>query len=372
MKIAWDGRALVGPRTGIGWYTHHLLQAFSKVEGDWQGCLYTNRRVGDEFDARLTQKTIPFPNTVHLRSVWERCLLPRTLSRNPVDLWHSPMAVIPSKIEAASVATVHDVAFHLFPEIQPPSYRRYWQYWTERACRCADRIIAVSESTRQDLLKHFGADPARVAVVHEAADPTVAQPASEGEVREVSGRFRIPPRFLLFVGTLEPRKNLGFLLDVLDCAQARGAGLPPLLVAGGKGWLHGAVEKRFASFGEKVRWVGYLNRTELRVLYQLATLILVPSRYEGFGLQAAEALAAGAVVVSSNLSSLPEVVGEGGILLPVQDPEVWVQTIAELVENRTELASWKERARRWSTKFSWERAARETFAVYSDAIRNRR
>ena len=365
MRIAWDGRGLVAPRTGIGWYTYHLLEAFSSLEEDWQGHLLLNRDVEDAFHHRIRKQIIPFPNTVHLRAIWERILLPRSLRRMDLDVWHSPMTVIPPRTGARkTVATVHDIAFLLYPEIQPPSYRKYWTRWTREACQRADRVIAVSESTRRDLIEHFPVDPSKIAVVQEASDPFMAETASGSEVHRVVKERDLPPRFLLFVGTLEPRKNLPFLLDVYDEADRRGIHLPPLIVAGGKGWLQPGMEERIAGMSDRVRCLGYLGRTELRVLYQQATLVLVPSRYEGFGLQAADAMAAGSLVLASNLSSLPEVVGEGGILLPVEDPGVWVDKISELVEDTVTLDLWREKAKQQASGFSWERAAQETLRVY--------
>lgn len=370
MRIAWDGRGLVAPRTGIGWYTYHLLEGFSSIEEDWSGDLLLNRDVDDDFDKRIRRRVIPFPNTVHLRTAWERFLLPRSLRRMNLDVWHSPMTVIPLRTGArVTVATVHDIAFLLYPEIQPPSYRKYWTRWTTEACERADRVIAVSESTRRDLIERFPVEPSKISVVHEAADPFMAETAPDKEVSRVVKEHDLPPRFLLFVGTLEPRKNLSFLLDVYDEAEGQGIRLPPLFVAGGKGWLQPDIEERIGRSPGRICRLGYLGRSDLRVLYQKADLVLVPSLYEGFGLQAADAMAAGSPVLASNLSSLPEVVGDGGILLPVDDPIVWVDKIAELVEDRDSLESWRERAKQQAARFSWKQAARETLEVYEEALK---
>lgn len=365
MRIAWDGRALVAPRTGIGWYTYHLLRGFEALEGDWTGSLIENRRIEDRFDSRIEQEVIRFPNTVRLRSLYEGFLLPRKLNRLKPEVWHSPMTVIPEGLAGVrTVATVHDVAFRLFPEIQPPAYRNYWNYWTEQACQRADRIVAVSEATRRDLLEHFEVDPEKVVVVHEAADPYMAQPVPENEVAGLRARYDLPGRFLFFVGTLEPRKNLSLLFEVYRIARERKIELPLLIVAGGKGWLQERIENEAGKAGDKVRLIGYLDREALRAFYKSADLVLVPSLYEGFGLQAAEALAAGAVTLASNVSSLPEVVGEGGLLLPPNDPECWLKTMVDLLEDSGGRETWKSKARTQSKKFSWERAAKETFEVY--------
>jgi len=361
---------LVGPRTGIGWYTRHLLQGFSFLEDDWTGTVIGNRTLRDEFSDRIRREVIPFPNTVRIRFLWESVLLPARLNRMNFDVWHSPMTVIPRHIgKIATVATVHDIAFLLYPEIQPPRYRGYWTRRIATACHRANRIIAVSESTRRDLLERFEVDPAKVRVVHEAADPFLSQEVSEEELEETRKRFSLPERFLLFVGTLEPRKNLAFLLEVYEEAQRRKVEIPPLVVVGGKGWLQKEVEQRLSNLGDRVRRVGYLDRKDLRAFYGLSDLTLVPSLYEGFGLQALEAMAAGCVVVASDSSSLPEVVGKGGILLPIdRGAGIWLDKILELVDNESACRSWREKGRIRAGSFSWTRAAEETFRVYQEAL----
>jgi glycosyltransferase involved in cell wall biosynthesis len=367
VRIAWDGRALVGPRTGIGWYTHHLIRGFESIEEDWTAGLYINQAIPDHFGERIHVKSLPFPNTVHLRPLWENLWLPAMLRKGPPDVWHSPLSVVPRKAPCATVATVHDVAFLHYPEILSPAYRKYWTRRIGQACQKADRVIAVSEATRKDLLEGFQADPARVSVVHEAADPLYSLPAEEGEKQEIRRRFDLPGGFFLFVGTLEPRKNLRFLFDVYGEVSRRWKEALPLVVAGGKGWLEPDIEKRIEAFGGKVRQAGYLERRDLRALYQTATLVLVPSLYEGFGLQAVEAMACGAVVMASNVSSLPEVVGEGGVLLSIESRDAWVDKIIELSDNERERELLSAKALSQAARFSWKRAAEETCQVYREA-----
>ena len=372
MRIAWDGRALVGPRTGIGWYTHHLVRAFGEMESDWEADLLVNRPISDSFGDRVRQVVLGFPNTVHLRPLWEKGILRRWLQRNPIDVWHSPLTLVPKFGDFAKVATVHDIAFLLYPEVQPRSYRRYWIRKHREACRWSDRIICVSESTRRDLLEHFDVEPDRVVVVHEASDPSIASGKSPEVYREEVRRLGLAGDFLLFVGTLEPRKNLGFLLSVYEVAEREGIDLPPLAVVGGKGWLQSGLAERVRSLEGRVIMMGYLGRPELEALYHQAKLVLVPSQYEGFGLQAAEAQASGAVVLAADVSSLPEVVGEGGRLLPIESPRIWVDNIRELLENEDRLKDWSQKALGQAARFSWTRAAEETYRVYQEAVEDRK
>ncbi len=368
MKIAWDGRGLVGPRTGIGWYTHHLIRGFQTLEEDWSADLYLNKAIPDQFGEEVTRRILPYPNTVRLRSFWENNLLPWGLKRHPADLWHSPLSVVPKGLPCKTVATIHDLAFLHFPDILPRAYREYWTRRVTGACARADKLIAVSEATRKDLHHWFDVPDERVVVVYEAADPFYHFPPSQEEIKSVRSRLGLEDPFFLFVGTLEPRKNLAFLLDVYQLLRKKIKDPPQLVIAGGKGWLQEDVEDRILALGTKGKLVGYLNRNELRALYRSAEMVLVPSRYEGFGLQAVEAMACGAVVLSSNVSSLPEVVGDGGVLLPLDTPEVWVDKIIELADNDPELARLRERAVRRTARFSWPQAAQETLRVYQSVM----
>lgn len=367
-RIAWDGRGLVGPRTGIGWYTHHLIRGFEALLEEWSADLYLNHSIADTFSSRVRPRVFTYANTVRLRGLWENMILPWALHRHPPDVWHSPLSVVPKKARFARVATIHDVAFLRFPHILPREYRKYWTKRIKDSCRNADLLIAVSEATRSDVLEFFRVDPSRVTVVHEAADPFYHSAPSPEEVESVRRQHNLPGDFFLFVGTLEPRKNLSFLLDVYEALLARREEVPTLAVAGGKGWLQSGIGERLSALGDKVRPLGYLERGDLRALYAASTLVMVPSLYEGFGLQAAEAMACGAVVLASDVSSLPEVVGEGGLLLPIDGAEPWVDKILELVDNPSEAERLRRAAVERARHFSWEGAAVETFAAYRRAV----
>jgi len=368
VRIAWDGRGLCGPRTGIGWYTHHLLRAFEHIDEDWSGHILLNETPPDRFTDRFTCHCFPFPRTVRLRFGWENIILPGMLRKISPDIWHSPLSVVPPFGRFPKAVTVHDVAFLHFPEILPRAYRNYWIRHTRRACQQADRILAVSESTRRDLTDFFPGCASRIEVIPEAADPFYNQPPSQMEREEVLSRHRLSSGFLLFVGTLEPRKNLRFLIEACNQLHESWQDCPPLVIAGGKGWLQSDLMSKIGSNPAKIRLLGYLERKELRVLYHEAGMVLIPSLYEGFGLPAVEAMACGAIVVASDASSLPEVVGEGGVLLPIDDPARWAGAIRTLLESPEQIKKLRQSAREQSQKFSWEKTARETFRVFREMV----
>lgn len=368
MRIAWDGRGLCGPRTGIGWYTHHLLRAFEEVDKNWTGHLFLNEIPPDLFTDRLKYRCFPFPRTVRLRRIWEDLILPGMLRTLSPDIWHSPLSVIPPFGQFPKVATVHDVAFLHFPEILPRAYRSYWTRHTRRACQNADRILAVSESTRRDLIDFFPGCADRVEVVPEAADPFYNHVPNAEERMTVLSRHALSPGFLLFVGTLEPRKNLGFLIRAYTRLAESWRDCPPLVITGGKGWLQADLVSTIESSPERFRLVGYLERKDLRVLYREAGVVLVPSLYEGFGLPAIEAMACGGMVLASAVSSLPEVVGEGGMLLPIDDPNRWTEAIRDLLSSPDRQDRYRKSGPQQAQKFSWQKTATETLRVFRELV----
>jgi len=367
VRIAWDGRGLVGPRTGLGFYTYRLIKAFESLQEDWSADLFTNQTVEESWSDRVQPIVLPYPNTVRLRRFWEETWLPSRLARTKADIWHSPLSCVPAKISIPTIATIHDVAFLHYPEILPPAYRKYWTRQVSSACERADALIAVSEATRDDLLHFFDIPDDRIHVVYEAADPLYFE-TPEGENRVLLTRdYGLDADYLLFVGTLEPRKNLRFLLDVYREALSQKENLPTLVIVGGKGWLEPTLEMEIERLGNSVLRLGYVDPEKLHALYRNARVVLVPSRYEGFGLQAAEALASGAAVIAANLSSLPEVVGDGGLLLPL-DQEVWVENILELNENDEAVSRLQKAAREQAAKFSWSKTAQETWEVFTSVL----
>jgi glycosyltransferase involved in cell wall biosynthesis len=265
------------------------------------------------------------------------------------------------------VITIHDLAFLHFPQILDAGARRFYGQ-VRAAAHNADGVIAVSEATRRDIAALLDLDPARVDVVHEAADPRFAPTlVASDERRIVNGRELTAGGFLLFMSTIEPRKNLETLLRALRvCLDRDGRAGYLLAAAGARGWLdepiYGLV--RELRLEDAVVFLGHVGPEDQIWLYNACRLYLNPSLYEGFGLPALEALACGAPAVVADTSSLPEVVGEAARRLPPRDVGAWADAIAGLWADE---AARRELARRGppqAATFSWRRAAEETLAVY--------
>ena len=280
------------------------------------------------------------------------------------DVFHATWHLLPCLRTPATVMTLYDLSFALFPETHLRVLRWSSNALVPRFLRACDRIIAISESTKRDAVRLYGIPEEKIVVTHLAAEDRF-RPADPDRVAEVRGRFGLPPRFLLYVGTIEPRKNLDVLLGALLQLKGRGRDVP-LVVAGRLGWLYDGFLAKIRSLGLEslVLLPGFVPDDDLPALYTAAEAFVYPSVYEGFGIPVLEAMGCGTPVLCSDASSLPEVAGDGGILLPPGDPAAWAEAIARLTEEPALRRELRERGFRQASRFRWEETARRTWEVY--------
>jgi glycosyltransferase involved in cell wall biosynthesis len=285
------------------------------------------------------------------------------------ELFHSTEHLLLPLRGVPTVLTVHDLIFKLFPD-----YHKRLNYWyLNRAmplyCRQATAIIAVSEASKRDLVKFYGVDPVKVTVVYEAA-ATHFRPSTPARIANVRSAYHLPERFLLHLGTIEPRKNLMRLLDAFQILRRSFPDLH-LLLAGSRGWLTDDFFARIAADGlsDAVRPLGWVSDEDLPAVIGAAALAVQPSLYEGFGLPILEHMACGQVVAASDSSSHPEVGGAAAAYFDPTDVAGMAATIARLLNDRDEYDHRRALGLEQAARFSWERAARETEAVYERALR---
>lgn len=293
----------------------------------------------------------------------------RAIRRLPLDLLHDPTGsmLFARRPNCRSVLTIHDLTSLMMPGVN----RRGWlahRLFGRRACHHADRIIAISEQTKRDLLHHHRVPEGRIRVVANGLSARFQLPAAE-EVARVRDRWTGGRPFVLFVGVLQPRKNVPALLRAYAAARAQGLAWP-LVIAGGKGWgyepIFALVEE--LKLHDAVVFTGRVDDAELPALYGAAEIFAFPSLYEGFGWPPLEAMACGTPVICSNASSLPEVVGEAAVSVDPRDERAWTEAILRLAGDADLRRSLRESGRRRAALFSWERCARETWAVYQEAL----
>jgi len=373
MRIGIDARTLSGRFTGDRTYWRGLIGGLGAVDTQNEYVLYTRRPIeGDPplgLGANFSWRTLPRPAQ---DAAWMLLGWPRALQSDRIDVAHTQYNVPLLGCRCPVVTTVHDVSFRVHPDLFLPRDRWVLNTLVPRSMRRAARVVAVSESTRRDIARFCPSVPKdRVRVILEAADARFA-PAQGGQETAQAAANRalgLDDRpYLLAVGVLQPRKNLALLLDAFALVKL-GPQPPPhrLVVAGKRGWLD-ETDAQLAALPESVRadvhLAGYVADDALPTLYGGADALCYPSKYEGFGLPPLEAMACGCPVLCSRSSSLPEVIGDAGILLPADDSGAWAHALEKLLASPAVRARWRERGPARAALFSWEKAARETLEVY--------
>ena len=265
-----------------------------------------------------------------------------------------------------SVLTIHDVVYLTHPEWHLPLNRYFLRVAMPVFARRARAIIAVSEYTRRQVVELLPVDPARVHVVYEAADPRFRPVRDPAALAEVCARYRLRRPFILFVGAIEPRKNLPLLLRAFAGLCQEPDFRHQLVIAGGKGWLYDEVytTAERLNLGERLRFAGFVADEDLPALYSAADLFAHPAHFEGFGLTPLEAMACGTPVVASDATSLPEVVGEGGLLVPPHDERAWAEALRRVAHDRALHDRLAAQGLEQAARFSWQETARRTVEVY--------
>ncbi|HEU5317196.1 MAG TPA: glycosyltransferase family 1 protein [Chloroflexota bacterium] len=362
-RLALDARLLHYNRTGIGRYIRHLYQALAPVAPERDLTVgYSRKDREHALDPAWRRGTVLWTPPHHRLERWT---LAAELLRLRPALVHAPDHVCPQPLGWRTVLTVHDLAFWRLPETHTPESRAYYD-GLRRSAAQATRIICVSHATRQELLAEMPDLAHKCRVVYEAPDPLFLGP-SEGPSTVATGR-----RYFVFVGTISPRKNVARIVEAFAAAVADAPSRerPELIMVGGDAPGAEDIRSMPAPLGVErdVRFVGHQPASEVARLYRAALALVYPSLMEGFGLPILEAMACGAPVITSNRSSMPEVAGEVALFV---DPER-VPEIAGAMRRALEDASLRDRlataGRLRVTQFSWERAARETLAVFDDAL----
>ncbi|NOZ73613.1 MAG: glycosyltransferase family 4 protein [Chloroflexi bacterium] len=369
MRIGIDVRLVHYRKAGISWYTLRLLQALAQIDHENEYVLLQHRK---QVEALLTAPNFSVATLMtppHFRfEQWPLSL--ETLFLD-LDLIHSPDFIPPLHNRIPAVITVHDLGFLLYPNFVTADAARYYGQ-TELAVKRASRIIAVSNSTRTDLVKLLGTPESKISVIYEAADP-LFKPISVKEARQClrEAQISIPEQFILAVGTIEPRKNLGTLLRAYLRLRADYGLKLPLVLAGEPGWLFDDIQT-FVQQQQLEKDVFIIGRIagneELRALYNLATMLVHPAFYEGFGLPPLESMACGTPVVCSNAGSLPEVVGDAALMAPPEDVERWTLAILRMAQDADLREEFRQKGLERARQFSWEKAAEQTLQVYQQAV----
>jgi len=379
VRIAYDGVPLVGLRFGIGYYTDQLIRALARADRNVR-CVVICPQPINPFSA-LPAPSFAEPNVELLLRGWWTGLIGRVRRRlgisaplealvGPVDVFHATNYLLTHPVRRAKrVVSIYDLTLILFPEWHPAERLRRMAAGLCAAVAAADRIIVVSRSTKADLVRHLAVDPERVAVVPGGVDSSF-RPLPRAEVEAVLAPLGLAyGAYLLFLGTLEPRKNI---VRLLDAVMKAGSDVGPLVLAGADGWGNDELRPRIAELARRgrVRALGYVPETLRPMLLGGARAFLYPSLYEGFGLPPLEAMACGTPVITSDVSSLPEVVGDAALLIDPHDVDGLAGAIRRLWDDEALRQDLRARGLARARDFSWERTARLTLEVYAAAMRS--
>jgi glycosyltransferase involved in cell wall biosynthesis len=365
MRIVFDGTTLRPRRTGVGYYTEHLLHHLAQEAPEEELIVVSNRPI---------DTTRPLPSRVRVaggtlrapRIVWMQTLAPRTLHHLQPDVVHFTNGMLPLLSSTPSVVTIHDMSLTLFPHFHPPRRVLLNRPLVDIAARRAGAVITVSESAKCDILRRYSLPPDRVHVIHEAAAPSFRPVLDQRVLERVRRQYGLGERIILSVGTIEPRKNLPQLIDAFAERRRTGDLSHQLVCVGPYGWRSRGIEARIERLrvADAITFTGYVPFDDLPALYSLAEIFVFPSVYEGFGLPVIEAMACGAPVITGRAAALAEIAGGAIEHVDRLDADSLGEAMVALARNRAHrdhLAGLGiERAR----AFSWNRAARETLEVY--------
>jgi len=366
MRIGIETSVLRMNRAGSGVYTRHLVANLQDLCHDHQLFLYAfGSEGGRTFRTRF--------ETVVRDTAWMHLVLPRKIRRDRIDVFHATSLGAPLPIPCPSVLTVLDLTVIRYPEW----FDHRWFYFHTRTmlpilAPRVDRIVTISHCSKRDLMEHYGLPAEKIAIIPPAVDHRLFHGQHDPRsVRSVCERFAVPGRFILSVGTLEPRKNLSRLIESFAILRRQAMDDYLLVIVGAKGWQYDQIFRTVRTLGleDSVRFLGYVPEPDLPLLYQAADLFVYPSLYEGFGVPILEAMACGCPVVCSNRSSMPEVVGDAGILVDPEDREAMADAMWRVLSDPSLAQALRIRGSERAQHFRWDASARMLLAVYEGVWR---
>ncbi len=368
MRIGIDARKLHD--FGIGTYIRNVLRQLARLDDHTEFVLLC--RPGDA--AALTslgENFRPVAETAGNYSIAEQLTIPLALKREGVSLFHAPHYVLPPLVPCRSVVTIHDCIHLMFPQYLPNRLAlTYARASIAMAARRATRVLTVSESSKRDILRFVDVEPSKIDVIYNAYDERFGVEPREEDVERVRERFQLHDPFVLYAGNVKPHKNLERLIDAFQVVRKRGVDNLKLVLIGDDISRYAALRRAVHrhQLHQHVRFLGFVPEETLAVMYRLASVFVFPSLYEGFGLPPLEAMASGTPVVTSNLSSLPEVAGDAAMLVDPYDPEAIAGGVYRVLTDAALRHSMRARGIERARQFSWEQSVRRVHDIYQKVL----
>jgi len=351
---------------GIGTYIRNIVRQLARLDGDSEYVLLARPQDCETLSA-IGPNFRSVSETSGNYSIAEQLTIPWALRREGVTLFHAPHYVLPPLVSCKSVVTIHDCIHLMFPQYLPNRLAlAYSRLSIDLAAKRATRVMTVSESSKRDILRFVDVPADKIDVIHNAYDVRFGIEPREEDVVRVRERYQLHDEFVLYVGNVKPHKNLGRLIEAFDLVRNRGLRQLKLVLIGDEISKYAALRRAVHQhqLHKYVRFLGYQSEDTLAVMYRLASVFVFPSLYEGFGLPPLEAIASGTPVVTSNLSSLPEVAGDAALLVDPYDPAAIADAIHRVLTDESVRAGLRRKGLARAHQFSWEASARRVREIY--------
>jgi len=368
VRIGIDARKLHD--FGIGTYIRNLLRELAALDHDTEYVIIS--RPDDDAAVRaLGANFRPVASTAGNYSATEQISIPWTLRREGVDLFHAPHYVLPALVRCPSVVTIHDCIHLMFPQYLPNRWSlAYARTSITLAAKRATRVLTVSESSKRDIQRFVDIPPGKVDVIYNSYDPRFGVEPDADTVNRVRERYQLQSEFVLYAGNVKPHKNLERLIEAFHLVRSRGLDHLKLVLIGDEISKYTALRRAVHrhQLHNYVRFLGYLPEDTLAVMYRLAGVFVFPSLYEGFGLPPLEAMASGTPVVTSNLSSLPEVAGDAAVLVDPYSAEAIADGMYRVLTDNDLRSDLRRRGPERAKQFSWEASVRRVREIYGQVL----
>jgi len=371
MRIGFNAQILSSPDAGVAVYAKNLLKALAEISAPDEIVAFGSpKQLTPDTSTTLRIVSSLGVHRGWMRAVWEQTMLPLRSRQYEVDVMFYPDHTAPLlKKFCPVIVTIHDVAFLAYPHTFPPVRRMYKSLAIRQSVRQADAIVVVSEATKRECLEYLNVHDAKIHVIHNGLDTRFSVITDQTKLQEAKRKYKLPERYILFVGTLEPRKNVTGLLQ----AFARLSNDAKLVVVGARGWLFKDIFRMVKELNihDRVNFLGHVPYGDLVYLYNLAELFVYPSLYEGFGFPPLEAMACGVPVITSNSSSMPEVVGDAAILIDPRDAGSLAKAMRDLLDNPALRQDLKQRGLLRAKQFTWRKTATRILEVCRQVVSSR-
>jgi glycosyltransferase involved in cell wall biosynthesis len=365
IHIGIDSRLTFYRTGGTATYIRELIQALEVLDKENTYTVFRSRKQGAQAIGRFHHVALWTPS----HHCWERTALSLELLRHRLDVWHSPDFIPPWRGARHHVITVHDLTFLHYPQYLTDDSRRYYNDQIQWAVDHADHILTVSESARDDMIQMLNVLRQKITVQPNGVDHQHFRPMDKQQAQARLKHYGVAQDYFLFVGTIEPRKNLDGLLKAYSALHGLRNDAPELLIVGKPGWLADELLERIKA-APQVHWLNHVSDDDLPAFYNGAKALILPSFYEGFGLPALEAMACGTVPIVSNRSSLPEVVGDVGLQVNPDEPDSITQAMQHILDaEHVWLTTQRSAAVDRAKAFTWERSARIARDVYQQVVK---